>query len=76
MCGPQIQHDLRTHSIDVYPQKRFDDDINDRLLNSKIRVGGPGGLGSVAGPRWVTLHSPLPSNDSSLSTTQGKFMYF
>ncbi|XP_057343709.1 septin-12 isoform X1 [Manis pentadactyla] len=33
----KIQHDLRTHSIDVYPQKCFDDDVNDRLLNSKIR---------------------------------------
>nr|KAF6442225.1 hypothetical protein HJG63_017375 [Rousettus aegyptiacus] len=33
----QIQHDLKTHCIDVYPQKCFDDDINDRILNSKIR---------------------------------------
>ncbi|ELK10692.1 Septin-12 [Pteropus alecto] len=33
----QIQHDLRTHYIDVYPQKCFDEDINDRILNSKIR---------------------------------------
>ncbi|KAK2492795.1 hypothetical protein MC885_015242 [Smutsia gigantea] len=33
----RIQHDLRTHSIDVYPQKCFDNDVNDRLLNSKIR---------------------------------------
>ncbi|XP_014648962.1 PREDICTED: septin-12 isoform X2 [Ceratotherium simum simum] len=33
----RIQHNLRTHCIDVYPQKCFDEDINDRILNSKIR---------------------------------------
>ncbi|XP_060028416.1 septin-12 isoform X3 [Erinaceus europaeus] len=33
----RIQKDLRTHCIEVYPQKCFDEDINDRLLNSKIR---------------------------------------
>lgn len=44
-CGPQIQHNLRTHCIDVYPQKCFDEDINDRILNGKIRVGGRGGQG-------------------------------
>lgn len=43
VCGPQIQHDLRAHCIEVYPQKCFDEDISDRILNSKIRVGGRGG---------------------------------
>ncbi|KAI6054275.1 SEPTIN12 [Marmota monax] len=33
----RIQEDLRNHCIDVYPQKCFDEDINDRILNSKIR---------------------------------------
>ncbi|XP_062956090.1 septin-12 isoform X2 [Cynocephalus volans] len=33
----RIQQNLRTHCIDVYPQKCFDEDINDRILNSKIR---------------------------------------
>lgn len=49
-CGhlhPQIQHNLRTHCIDVYPQKCFDEDINDRILNSKIRVGGHDGVGRL-----------------------------
>ncbi|GAB1299970.1 Septin 12 [Apodemus speciosus] len=32
-----IQQNLKTHCIDVYPQKCFDEDVNDRLLNSKIR---------------------------------------
>ncbi|GAB5583106.1 septin-12 isoform X2 [Prionailurus iriomotensis] len=35
----RIQHNLRTHCIEVYPQKCFDEDINDRILNSKIRLG-------------------------------------
>ncbi|CAO2641929.1 Septin12 [Lemmus lemmus] len=33
----RIQQNLKTHCIDVYPQKCFDEDINDQLLNSKIR---------------------------------------
>ncbi|XP_068824436.1 septin-12 isoform X2 [Capricornis sumatraensis] len=33
----RIQDDLKTHSIEVYPQKSFDEDINDKILNSKIR---------------------------------------
>nr|XP_005599046.2 septin-12 isoform X3 [Equus caballus] len=33
----RIQHDLRAHCIEVYPQKCFDEDISDRILNSKIR---------------------------------------
>nr|XP_010991035.2 septin-12 isoform X2 [Camelus dromedarius] len=33
----RIQHNLRTHCIEVYPQKCFDEDVNDRILNSKIR---------------------------------------
>ncbi|XP_045141869.1 septin-12 isoform X1 [Echinops telfairi] len=33
----RIQHNLKMHRIDVYPQKCFDEEINDKLLNSKIR---------------------------------------
>ncbi|XP_062035977.1 septin-12 isoform X2 [Lepus europaeus] len=33
----RIQQNLRSHCIDVYPQKCFDEDVNDRILNSKIR---------------------------------------
>ncbi|XP_034526315.1 septin-12 isoform X1 [Ailuropoda melanoleuca] len=43
----RIQHNLRTHCIEVYPQKCFDEDINDRILNSKIRVGGHDGPGRL-----------------------------
>ncbi|XP_060140836.1 septin-12 [Globicephala melas] len=37
VCGPQIQENLKTHGIEVYPQQCFDEDINDKILNSKIR---------------------------------------
>nr|XP_058894762.1 septin-12 isoform X1 [Kogia breviceps] len=37
VCGPQIQENLKTHGIEVYPQKCLDEDINDKVLNSKIR---------------------------------------
>uniref|UniRef100_A0A2K5PXP9 Septin 12 n=1 Tax=Cebus imitator TaxID=2715852 RepID=A0A2K5PXP9_CEBIM len=33
----RIQQNLRTHCIDIYPQKCFDEDINDKILNSKLR---------------------------------------
>ncbi|XP_010352193.1 septin-12 isoform X2 [Rhinopithecus roxellana] len=33
----RIQQNLRTHCINVYPQMCFDEDINDRILNSKLR---------------------------------------
>ncbi|XP_054524114.1 septin-12 isoform X1 [Pan troglodytes] len=33
----RIQQNLRTHCIDVYPQMCFDEDINDKILNSKLR---------------------------------------
>ncbi|XP_069786407.1 septin-9-like isoform X10 [Narcine bancroftii] len=33
----QIKNDLQMHDIDVYPQKRFDEDAEDRQLNDKIR---------------------------------------
>uniref|UniRef100_A0AAY4B5H6 Septin-type G domain-containing protein n=1 Tax=Denticeps clupeoides TaxID=299321 RepID=A0AAY4B5H6_9TELE len=32
-----IRDDLRTNSIDIYPQKEFDEDSEDRMINEKIR---------------------------------------
>ena len=58
MCGPQIQDDLKTHSIEVYPQKSFDEDVNDKILNSKIRVGGHLRWGGWWDCVWV-MHCPL-----------------
>lgn len=36
--GPQITADLLSNGIDVYPQKEFDEDAEDRLVNEKFRV--------------------------------------
>ncbi|XP_072882088.1 septin-9-like isoform X4 [Hemitrygon akajei] len=33
----KIKNDLQKNDIDVYPQKQFDEDAEDRLLNDKIR---------------------------------------
>uniref|UniRef100_A0AAR2L2I0 Septin-type G domain-containing protein n=1 Tax=Pygocentrus nattereri TaxID=42514 RepID=A0AAR2L2I0_PYGNA len=33
----KIREELRANSIDVYPQKEFDEDAEDRLINEKIR---------------------------------------
>lgn len=35
---PQITADLLSNGIDVYPQKEFDEDAEDRLVNEKFRV--------------------------------------
>lgn len=35
---PQITADLLSNGIDVYPQKEFDEDSEDRLVNEKFRV--------------------------------------
>ena len=35
---PQIREELRANGIDVYPQKEFDEDSEDRMINEKIRV--------------------------------------
>ena len=34
----QIREELRANGIDVYPQKEFDEDADDRMINDKIRV--------------------------------------
>ncbi|XP_031426703.1 septin 9a isoform X5 [Clupea harengus] len=33
----KIREDLRANGIDVYPQKEFDEDAEDRMINEKIR---------------------------------------
>lgn len=38
LCFLQIREELRANGIDVYPQKEFDEDAEDRLINDKIRV--------------------------------------
>lgn len=38
---PQITADLLSNGIDVYPQKEFDEDSEDRLVNEKFRVSAP-----------------------------------
>ncbi|KAF1395077.1 hypothetical protein PFLUV_G00007800 [Perca fluviatilis] len=36
-----IREELRANGIDVYPQKEFDEDADDRMINDKIRVHDP-----------------------------------
>ena len=43
---PQITADLLSNGIDVYPQKEFDEDSEDRLVNEKFRVSGWAGCGA------------------------------
>lgn len=53
-CAPQITADLLSNGIDVYPQKEFDEDSEDRLVNEKFRVSGSTGcwvVGAEVG--WV-----------------------
>ena len=38
VCVHQIREELRANGIDVYPQKEFDEDAEDRMINEKIRV--------------------------------------
>uniref|UniRef100_UPI00398EF3FB neuronal-specific septin-3-like isoform X2 n=1 Tax=Pristiophorus japonicus TaxID=55135 RepID=UPI00398EF3FB len=33
----KIRSDLQKHDIDIYPQRQFDEDAEDRLMNEKIR---------------------------------------
>lgn len=64
----QIREELRANGIDVYPQKEFDEDAEDRLINDKIRVSSPGaGLHRcypVTGTRdlaWKRTFGPPPT---------------
>lgn len=42
----QIREELRANGIDVYPQKEFDEDAEDRMINDKIRVSSQSQSGS------------------------------
>uniref|UniRef100_A0A8C5GR19 Septin-9-like n=1 Tax=Gouania willdenowi TaxID=441366 RepID=A0A8C5GR19_GOUWI len=37
----KIREELRANGIDVYPQKEFDEDADDRMINEKIREMNP-----------------------------------
>uniref|UniRef100_H3AKX2 Septin-type G domain-containing protein n=3 Tax=Latimeria chalumnae TaxID=7897 RepID=H3AKX2_LATCH len=37
----KVRHDLEVHGISVYPQKEYDEDLEDRLINDKIRENIP-----------------------------------
>ena len=57
-CPPQIREELRANGIDVYPQKEFDEDADDRMINEKIRVSlhtGSGAIQRAACDRTTTL---------------------
>lgn len=43
LCCVQIREELRANGIDVYPQKEFDEDAEDRMINDKIRVSSVSG---------------------------------
>lgn len=74
----QITADLLSNGIDVYPQKEFDEDAEDRLVNEKFRVSAPATTLSrgpslpVGGPRaaaGVALsHGNAPSRPGGLGT--------
>lgn len=56
---PQITADLLSNGIDVYPQKEFDEDAEDRLVNEKFRVSeSPWALLPPKGVGWGL---PAPS---------------
>ena len=38
VCVHQIREELCANGINVYPQKEFDEDAEDRMINEKIRV--------------------------------------
>lgn len=50
---PQITADLLSNGIDVYPQKEFDEDSEDRLVNEKFRVSAPTRLLFLEAPHFL-----------------------
>lgn len=51
--GPQITADLLSNGIDVYPQKEFDEDLEDRLVNEKFRVSVLARIWFPGAPRFL-----------------------
>lgn len=68
--GPQITADLLSNGIDVYPQKEFDEDSEDRLVNEKFRVSGRARMLFPAAPRL--LLEDVRGGSSSPSLGSGK----
>ncbi|ROI15680.1 Septin-9 [Anabarilius grahami] len=76
----KIREDLRANEIDIYPQKEFDEDAEDRMINEKIRemipfavvgsdqeyqVNGKRLLGRKT--RWGTVEGSARAHTRSLS---------
>lgn len=59
----QIREELRANGIDVYPQKEFDEDAEDRMINEKIRVRGSFGNRSIICPAGLWLTHPHVCSD-------------
>lgn len=55
LSTPQITADLLSNGIDVYPQKEFDEDSEDRLVNEKFRVGGSGPSAVPQVPQFLSV---------------------
>lgn len=67
---PQITADLLSNGIDVYPQKEFDEDPEDRLVNEKFRVSA---LAVPGGPRFL-LEATAGSSYCSSGTGEASGM--
>lgn len=73
----QIREELRANGIDVYPQKEFDEDAEDRLINDKIRVSSPASIAVTRLPGRRTWPRNTPSViNSGLSSAQQEMIPF
>lgn len=62
----QVRKELEVNGIEFYPQKEFDEDLEDKTENDKIRVGASSvplgrasGTGLQALPSLFPYHTPL-----------------
>lgn len=77
----QIREELRANGIDVYPQKEFDEDAEDRLINDKIRVSSLSRQPSSLLPGYRDVGPGLETHlrstaDSGLSSAQQEMIPF
>lgn len=49
LSHPQVRKELEVHGIEFYPQKEFDEDLEDKTENDKIRVSA-----------WGSVHTEAP----------------
>lgn len=56
-ASPQIREELQANDIDVYPQKEFDEDAEDRAINERIRVSWGVQSASPPFPYFLTFLS-------------------